>query len=230
MNIRIGSLVFLALLLLAFGHVMAQSCFESVLAKRTDDFLAEIPAINTTLDGTTCDNSVPYFKNEIVTFQIFMQDGSREDFTVTIQNGRVTGIERGGADKPTLIMGTGECEFDTFLRSQDKIGVFAFLYLQKKIQLHGVGVMQKVMLIFVKPLMSLNFKNLQTPVDIACSSPGGEALAKKKAGEVCIHGGECESGNCLGVVDANGHLIYPIVRQCSCDPFRMVVPADGICP
>jgi len=42
-------------------------------------------------------------------------------------------------------------------------------------------------------------------------------VVKKSAGEVCQHGGECKSGNCVGVGQGP-----PWTYQCSCDPFKFV--------
>ena len=45
-------------------------------------------------------------------------------------------------------------------------------------------------------------------------------------GEVCDHGGECTTGNCVGVGDGP-----PWTYKCSCDPFRFVAAGtDGECP
>ena len=40
---------------------------------------------------------------------------------------------------------------------------------------------------------------------------------KKPAGAICNHGGECKSGNCVGVGQGP-----PWTYQCSCDPFKFV--------
>ena len=45
--------------------------------------------------------------------------------------------------------------------------------------------------------------------------PGNPAQGKKEPGEICAHGGECRTGNCVGV-----GMGPPWIYQCSCDPFR----------
>ncbi|MFC2174810.1 hypothetical protein ACFLQ2_02975 [archaeon] len=45
-----------------------------------------------------------------------------------------------------------------------------------------------------------------------------EPQAKGAAGALCDHGGECESGNCIGVGQGP-----PWTYKCSCDPFKYVV-------
>ena len=52
------------------------------------------------------------------------------------------------------------------------------------------------------------------------------APSLKSVGEVCEHGGECETGNCVGVGQGP-----PWTYKCSCDPFRFVAAGtDGECP
>jgi hypothetical protein len=44
----------------------------------------------------------------------------------------------------------------------------------------------------------------------------GSAKGTKRAGELCQHGGECATGNCLGQPSDQGIKYF-----CSCDPFRL---------
>jgi len=69
------------------------------------------------------------------------------------------------------------------------------------------------------------------PTDTSGKCPPGsqvkheQAHYTKKVGEVCAHGGECETGNCVAVAPGSRTM------ECSCDPFKYV-PADtnGNCP
>ena len=47
--------------------------------------------------------------------------------------------------------------------------------------------------------------------------PGNPPQGKKNPGENCQHGGECRTGNCIGVGPPYGQ-----VYQCSCNPFKLV--------
>jgi hypothetical protein len=150
------------------AQVMAANCLNEIQSKKTSDFMNEIPAFNSKL--TTCDSKVSFFKNEIISVQVLMQDGTKQAFTLTLQNKKLAKIENGGADKPTYIMRIGECEFDTFLRSNDKGGAFAYLYLQKKVQLSASGFFKKIKLAVVKIGMNIALKKTQIPVEIACTT------------------------------------------------------------
>lgn len=74
------------------------------------------------------------------------------------------------------------------------------------------------------PLKQCAFDNDRTrgkqapPLDfcIKAISTTGPQTGTKKAGEVCVHGGECTTGNCLGQPSDQGIKYF-----CSCDPFKL---------
>jgi hypothetical protein len=150
-------------------QAQAMSCLDAIPSKKTADFMAGIPDFNTQLGSAACENKIPVFKNEVMNVQVSMADGSTQNFFLTIQKGFLNSITAGAADKPTLLMRIGECEFDTILRSDNKGGAFAYLYLQKKIGLSAHGFFKKMKLGTAKMFMGGALKKIQTPVDIACA-------------------------------------------------------------
>jgi hypothetical protein len=168
MKTRKFVVVALFVLVLMSAQVMAASCLNEIQSKKTSDFMNEIPALSSKL--TTCDSKTPFFKNEIISVQILMQDGTKQAFALTLQDKKLVKIENGAVDKPTYTMSIGECEFDTFLRSYDKGGVFAYLYLQKKVQLSATGFFKKMKLAVIKIGMNIALKKTQTPADISCTT------------------------------------------------------------
>lgn len=209
------------LLLLAWSVSAQQDCLDAITAKDTRSFLNEIPSLNAQLG--TCANEVPspadrFLKDEIVSVKIFMQDGSTEPFTVTTQAGKITDIEAVGASKPTFIVGLGECEFDTILRTSNKLGAIAYMYQQNKITLSAVGFFNRLKFGVVKLFINPVFKRIAEETTTACSTAGGDAAEKKEVGAVCQHGGECKTGNCIYDTGEGPNRIY----RCSCDPFKLV--------
>jgi hypothetical protein len=151
------------------AQAQAMSCLDAIPSKKTADFMTGIPELNTQLGSGACENKIPVFKNEVINVQVSMTDGSTQNFYLTVQKGFINSITAGIADKPTLLMKIGECEFDTILRSDSKAGAFAYLYLQKKIGLGAYGFFRKIKLGAAKIVMGFALKKAQTPVDVACT-------------------------------------------------------------
>lgn len=214
-------------LLVVFSAAASAACLENMQAKSTEEFLNNIVSLNAQLDNCVVPSPADkLFKNAVVSIKIFMQGGKTEPVTIMVQDGKITKIERIGANKPTHIIGIGECELDTILRNNNRVGVLAYLYGQNKIQMSAVGFMNKIKFGIAKMGLKLVLGKLQTPAEITCSTAAGTAASKKKVGEVCAHGGECETGNCVGIGQGP-----PWTYECSCDPFKYVAAdTDGKCP
>jgi len=120
-------IIILSILVLVSSQVYAATCIDEIQSKNTKDFLSEIPDLDSKIKGGSCDSSVSFFKDDTVNVKIFMEGGSTETFTLETDNGKITEVVYGGSDKPTYIVGVGECEFDTFLRGQNKMGVASYL-------------------------------------------------------------------------------------------------------
>lgn len=58
-------------------------------------------------------------------------------------------------------------------------------------------------------------RGTQAPPVGSCPAPTAPEPGKKEPGEVCQHGGECRTGNCVGTGQGP-----PWTYKCSCDPFR----------
>jgi hypothetical protein len=163
-------IVVMFVVVLLSAQVSAASCIDEVESKNTVDFLTEIPDLNTKLDGVACDNKVSFFKNEVILAKISIEDGSEESFTVTTQKGLFSKIENVQADKPSYIISTGECEFDTLLNAESRSGVFAYLYIEKELDIQAMGFFKKIGFFFVKLVLNPIMKKMQTPVEIACAT------------------------------------------------------------
>ena len=87
MKIKTLILVALFFVVLLSAQVQAASCIDEIQSTKTMDFMNEIPDLNAKLDGVVCDNTVPFFKNEVISVQISMQDGSKQVFALTTQKG-----------------------------------------------------------------------------------------------------------------------------------------------
>lgn len=150
-------------------QAQAMSCLDAITAKNTADFMAGIADLNSKISSGACTDKIPFFRNEIMNVQIAMTDGSTQNFYLTIQKGLFQSISTGTADKPTLLMKIGQCEFDTILSSDNKGGAFAYIYLQKKVDFGAKGFFRKLKFGAAKMFMGGAMKKIQTPVDIACS-------------------------------------------------------------
>jgi len=213
--------IFLALV----GISAAEDC--NTQPKSTGEFLSQISDMNAKLD--TCNSSAlnsfaVLLRTETMNFQIFMQDSSKENFVIVTNSGKVTEVKEGFSEKPTYVIGMGECEFDTLLRSSDKAGVFRYLYDQKKLIVTPVGFWNKIKFQIIMIVAKVTIKSA-SDVEIACSTETGEASSKKKVGETCDNGGQCETGNCVGVGQGP-----PWTYKCSCNAFRFEgYASDGKC-
>jgi hypothetical protein len=200
---------------IAISFVATASCIDEIQSKKTTDFFNEIPSLNSKIQGNSCDASVSFFSEDVINAQIFMQDGSKKSFVVTTKSGKITEIKTGSSNNPSYILGTGECEFDTILRGSNRMGVVSYIYMQKKIQFTAVSFFKKIKLGITKLFIGAILGRFQTPADIACSTETGEAQGLKRVGQVCQHGGECETGNCVGVGQGP-----PWTYKCSCNAFK----------
>ncbi len=117
------------------AQAQAMSCLDAITAKNTANLMAGIPDLNSKISSGACEDKIPFFRNEVMNVQVSMTDGTTQNFYLTVQKGLFKSITAEVADKPTLLMKIGQCEFDTILRSDNKGGAFAYLYLQKKIGL-----------------------------------------------------------------------------------------------
>jgi len=204
-------------MILLFSIISAQDC--SVSAKNTDAFLKEIPALNSKL--ADCNIAIPspidkLFGNDLINVQIVRNNGTKDTFMVTTEDSIVKKIELGYSENPTYVATLAECALDNVLKSGNKAGALAYLYSNKHLTVgaHGVwkNIKFKIALLFAKGAIASNAQQIET------------TCPKKAVGEICNHGGECETGNCIGIVPGQ-------LYKCSCDAFRYVdADTDGNCP
>lgn len=213
-----GLLISVLCLFLLTSLVIAQDC--GVDAENTDAFLNEISALNAKLDE--CDVDVPspmdrLFGDDVINVQIVRNDGSKDVLTITTQDGKVTSIEDGGSDNPTYVATLAECALDNVLKSDDKAGALAYLYDKGHLTIGAHGVWRSIVFRVVMFFAGGAIEEASTEVDPTCP--------KKAVGELCNHGGECETGNCIGIIPGG-------VYKCSCDPFEYdpYTDSEGNCP
>jgi len=145
-------------------QINAANCIYEIESTKTADFYTEMPDFNNKLSGGTCDTKIPVFKNK--EFLIKVDDGG---FTVNIKNKMMNSFDTEMTESPDYIVSMSECAFDTFLRADNKGGVFAYLYLEDEITLEPVGFGNKFGFFFIKIVLKTLLKKAQVPVDIACT-------------------------------------------------------------
>lgn len=194
-------------------QALAASIFDGIQSTNTKDFLNEIDDINDNLGNT---GDVDLMKNEVILVKIFMTDGSTETFSVKIEDSKVTEIKAGTPPRQTYSISMGECEFDAILASSNRGGAFADLYLKGNIEIKARGFLNRIKFLFVKPLMKMGFKKIRVDTPLNCMTPTSLTAGNKGVGEICNHGGDCETGNCIYVTGQGADRVY----KCSCDPFK----------
>jgi len=121
--------------------------------------------------------------------------------------------------KATYALTVEDCILDNILASGSKMGAAAYAYKEKKLKLSAVGIWNNIKLAVLKPIISGAMKKIAVEVSLDCPQ-------NKNPGDVCQHGGECNTGNCVGVGQGP-----PWTYRCSCDPFRFVGGnTEGECP
>lgn len=210
----------LMVIVLSFALAMVSAQNDcSIKAKNTDDFLKEIPDLNSKIPSCPAEIPSPLgtlFGNDLINVQIVRNDGSKDTFMITTENSFVKKIEVGYSEKPTYVATLAECAFDNVLKSNNKAGAIAYLYSIKHLSVgpHGIwkSIVFKIFTFFGKKSIASNSEK----IELTCP--------KKAVGEICNHGGECETGNCIGIVPGQ-------LYKCSCDPFRYVdADTEGKCP
>jgi|GEM_PF-3120376 len=195
----------------------AQDC--SISAKNTDAFLKEIPSLNAKL--IDCSPSIPspmdkLFGNDLINVQVVRNNGTKDTFMITTENSIVTKIENGYSNNPTYVATLAECAFDNVLQSDNKAGALAYLYTNKHLTIGAHGIWRSIVFRIATFFGRGAIRNTAQEIPVTCP--------KKEVGELCNHGGECETGNCIGIIPGQ-------VYKCSCDPFRYVdADTDGNCP
>lgn len=199
-----------------------------ISAKSTVGYLKSLPDFNSKLPD--CGIKVPkpadaLFSTETINFKIFMSDGSEKGILVAINDGLVAEIKEGSSSSPTYVISLGECEFDTLLSSDNKMGTAKYFLDKKKLAVAPIGFWKRFKYFFA--LMGMKMAITAPPtVEVSCSVPAGEATSKRNVGEECNNGKECMTGNCIGV--GRGP---PWVYKCSCDAFMYVATdGNGKCP
>lgn len=206
--------------LLAISFIAAEDC--EISAKNTDDFLSEIPSLNDQL--ASCDAQVPspmdkLFGDDLINVQVVRNDGSKDVFMITTEDGKVTSIETGYSEKPTYVATLAECALDAVLKSDNQAGALAYIYANKHLTIgpHGVwrSIVFRVVMFFARGRIASNAEQ----IDVSCP--------KGAVGDVCQDGGDCETGNCIYISGEGADRLY----RCSCDAFKYdpYVDSDGKC-
>lgn len=213
-------MLFSIVLVFCMSMVFAQC---EITSENTDDFLNEIPRLNSELPN--CNTEVPppmgiLFGNDIINVQIVRNDGSKSVFRVTTEDRMLTGIEMGGSDNPSYVATIAECAFDNVLQSDNMMGSLAFLYDSGHLAIGGHRVLNTIILRVATLFARGAIRDNAQETEVNCPP--------KAVGEVCNHGGECTTGNCIYVSGQGPDRIY----RCSCDPYKYDPYTDmnGDCP
>jgi hypothetical protein len=208
-------LLILPLLMLVL--VSAQDC--TIHSKNTAALLDEIPDLNARLQE--CDTTIPspasmLFGDDIINVQVVRNDGSKSNFMITTEDNQLKSIETGYSEDPTFVATIAECALDNALASDNLGGALAYLYDNNHLTIAARGFWNRIVFGLSMMFAGGAIGDLAEEIDTSCT--------KKKVGEICQHGGECETGNCIGIVPGQ-------VYKCSCDPFKYVAAdTDGNCP
>jgi hypothetical protein len=91
----------------------------------------------------------------------------------------------------------------------------------KGIKYQGLTVNAKFKVLFMR--IGLMFSGLYHPTVVQTTPTQNQTPTLKEVGAECKHGGECKTGNCIGVVPGQ-------LYKCSCDAFRYVeADTNGKC-
>jgi hypothetical protein len=197
-----------AVLLSFFVSAQAGTCTFDPVSKNTKNFINEVPSLNEKLQNcpVPLDSAASrvFGSSEIVQLTILRSDGTSTSFLFLISGGALSGISVGGGVYGFEVL-MDECTFDTILSADSRSGAFAYMYIQGKVKLLSKGFWNRIKLTVARLFLGSAMKKMATPVDMECL---------KTDGEICQHGGECQSGNCVGVGQGP-----PWTYRCSCDPF-----------
>jgi len=201
--------VLFSLVLLSLFAVSAQSC--DMKASSTDDFFGKISEFNAKL--VECPIVIPspidkLFGDDIVNVQIVRNDGSKDVFTIVTKGSRVISIEKGGSDDPTYVATLAECALDNVLKSNNRAGALAYLYDSGHLTIGASGIWRSIVFRVALLFAGGAIEDASETVDVTCP--------ERAVGELCEHGGQCATGNCIYVTGEGAGRIY----KCSCDPFK----------
>jgi hypothetical protein len=195
--------ILLLLIVLCFVFLSIQNVDAKCINIQSEDtasFMNEIPSINTQLQ--TCQAKSPLFLYRNSVFLVNINGlTTTNNFSLTIKKGKITEI----TVSPVIASYTvtmSESDFEGFLRSSDATATVSQLYKAGKITVAPHGFINTLRWWITKPFIGF-FAPKQT--------------AKLGVGEICQHGGECETGNCIYESGQGPDRTY----KCSCDPFKL---------
>jgi len=208
-----------SLMALLLASVALAQCALDIQAKNTRDFLAEIPALNDKVKD--CPVPLPgiaasLFGGDDMSLFITMQDNLVERVYFGVKDGAVVAVLKNPAPAKFTVTLT-ECQLDAILGAESRMGAFAYLYATTgQIKITGNTFWAKTKLLIAAPFVKSALKKEATEVKVECAS-AAPSTTKKQPGDICNHGGECGTGNCVG--EGQGP---PWTYRCSCDAFKYV--------
>jgi hypothetical protein len=198
-----------AILLLLMAALMipaafAASCTLNTGASTLQEFMADIPNINAGL--ASCPVDLPPVVRTLYANADFTVNVGSSFFVATAAGGKITSISKGiQVTKYTVTI--SEADFNTMFNNA--IPAFTWLYANKRIKIKANNFWSGVRLGFTRPFLSMATWFQPKP------TKGGP-------GDICQHGGECESTFCLGIPnnDLSGQSQGGRVYKCSCEQSR----------
>lgn len=186
---------------------VSAACSFQPVSKDTSAFLAEIPSLNTQLVGCPMPldgaGKALLGNNGAVQLTITRSNGDTASVLFTISGGAISGVSQGTGTHGFEIIMT-ECQLDSILSSSSRYGAFAYLFTNGKVAIVAKGFWNQLKMRVARMFFMGAMKKAAVAVETDCL---------KMDGAVCQHGGECKSGNCVGVGQGP-----PWTYQCSCDP------------
>ena len=171
---------------------VAMACPPILYARNSQQLLNQLGILNSQLQA--CPIALPagltwLIKNGNVIVDIKMKAGGIQSFTITVVNGQVTGVSKGGnvcLQRVTI----SESDLDNILNSRDRQSAILSAFANKQAKISGCTLIRKVIGVIAQPIARVIVKrNIPPP------PPPPPAPNCGKAGEQCNNRG-CETGIC----------------------------------
>lgn len=180
------------------------ACTLNTGANDLQAFLTDIPNINAGL--ASCPVDLPPVVRNLY---------ANADFTVVVGSSSFVGTVAGGkiislsttAKQTKYTVTISEADFNTLFNNA--VPAFTWLYANKRITIKANTFWSGVRLGFTRPFLSMANWFQPKPT-------------QGQPGDICQHGGECDSGYCLGIPnnDLSGQAQGGRTYKCSCEQNR----------
>ena len=165
-----SKLIIIPLIILILTITVSAECDVPIESQNTEAFLSDIPNINTALQS--CPQELPsifgwLFKNKNIQLDITREDQTTDTLTIAIEEKTISKIIK-QSTSPAYTLTVAECNFDSLLGNENRVGAAAFLYKEKFLKIEGNSAGKKVLLFFLKPILRFASGKIQIPMIVEC--------------------------------------------------------------